>query len=159
MKRLFLMRHAKSDYPPGVDDHDRPLNRRGRLASTLMGAYLVEERAVPDLVYASSAARAQETWDRMLLDVPAETRPQLYHASAEAALVVARRAPESVGSLMLVWHQPGIRDAANRLTGGHDVPDFPTAQIVTLEFDADRWWDVGFGAGRLVAIAAPKDLV
>ncbi|MEL6793653.1 MAG: histidine phosphatase family protein, partial [Pseudomonadota bacterium] len=108
-KRLLLMRHAKSDYPAGIDDHDRPLNRRGRLASALMGAYLAEMETVPDLAYVSTAARAQETWARMGLGAPMEPRAPLYHASAETMLDMAAEAPDEVETLLLLWHQPGIR--------------------------------------------------
>ena len=153
------MRHGKSDYPAGVDDHGRPLSQRGRLAAALMGAWLRDEGLEPDLAYVSTARRAEETWARMGLDAPAAAQPQLYLASAETMLEIARRAPDDAGALIAVWHQPGIREAANRCLGGHVVRDFPTAQIVVIEFDAARWRDIGFGAGRLVAAAAPKRLV
>lgn len=159
MKRLLLMRHAKSDYPPGVGDHDRPLNRRGRLTATLMGAYLREEGAVPDLAYVSSAARAQETWRGLLLDVPAETRPTLFLASAETILDVVHEGPADARSLMLVCHQPGVQDAANQFLGAHLVHQFPTAQIVAIDFETDTWDRIAFGDGALIDVAAPKNLV
>src|SRR5215472_15626148 len=40
MRRLMLLRHAKSDRPPGVADHDRPLNRRGARDAGVVGTYL-----------------------------------------------------------------------------------------------------------------------
>lgn len=153
------MRHAKSDYPAGVTDHDRPLNRRGRLAAALMGAYLKDAGAVPDLACVSTAARAQETWAQMGLDAAMTPSPRLYHASAETALEIVREAPDNAETLLLLWHQPGICDAANRFTGARDVDDFPTAQIVALTIDISRWGAAAFGAARLQGIAAPKALV
>ena len=158
MKTLLLMRHAKSDYPLGASDHDRPLNRRGRLASALMGAFLDDAALVPALAYVSSAARAQETWARMRLKVKMETAPSLYHAMAEEALAAAQSAPEEAETLLILWHQPGIRDCANRLIGSREVHDYPTAQIVGIGFDC-RWSDIAFGLGRLQFIASPKSLV
>ena len=152
------MRHAKSDYPAGVDDHDRPLNRRGRLASALMGAWVAEAGA-PDLAYVSSAARAAETWARMRLDAPMETRKALYHADAETMLEVARQAPDTAATLLVLWHQPGIGDAANLLLGARLVPAFPTAQIVVIDVEVATWREIVFGEGALIDIAAPKDLV
>ncbi|MEL7465296.1 MAG: histidine phosphatase family protein [Pseudomonadota bacterium] len=158
-KRLLLMRHAKSDYPAGIDDHDRPLNRRGRLAAALMGAYLAEAARLPDLAYVSTAARAQETWARMTVEAQMEPRASLYHASAATMLEVAAEAPDGAETLLLLWHQPGIQDAANRLIGAHQVLDYATAQIVTLEVGIDRWRDLAFGGAQLVDVAAPKRLV
>ncbi len=43
---LILIRHAKSDYPPGVPDHDRPLNARGLRDAPRIGAWLATARAV-----------------------------------------------------------------------------------------------------------------
>lgn len=84
--RLILLRHAKSDWAAGLDDHDRPLNRRGRLAAALMGAWAREETLIPALALISSAVRTRETWARMGLEAPAETRPALYEAEAETIL-------------------------------------------------------------------------
>ena len=159
MKRLLLMRHAKSDYPAGVDDHDRPLNRRGRLAAPLMGAYLKEIDAVPDLAIVSTASRARETWARMRLRSDTSLNPALYHANADVMLDVARRARDEAETVLLLTHQPGVRDAANRLIGAHEVHQFPTAQIVSLDLEISDWSALAFGGAVLRDIAAPKSLV
>ncbi|WP_204322083.1 histidine phosphatase family protein, partial [Streptococcus pneumoniae] len=62
MHRLILLRHAKSDWPEGVADHERPLNGRGRRAAPLMGEAMVERGYVPERALVSSAKRTQETW-------------------------------------------------------------------------------------------------
>jgi phosphohistidine phosphatase len=63
MRRLMLLRHAKSDRPPGTPDHDRPLNRRGRDEAPLIGTYLAHNGLLPDGVLCSTAMRTRETWD------------------------------------------------------------------------------------------------
>ena len=63
MRRLMLLRHAKSDRPPGTPDHDRPLNRRGRDEAPLIGTYLAHNGLLPDRVLCSTATRTRETWD------------------------------------------------------------------------------------------------
>lgn len=160
MKRLILMRHAKSDWGrEGLRDHDRPLSLRGRLAAPLMAAWLREIGASPDVALVSSAARTRETWDRMAFDAADETHESLYHASAEAMLKVARGAPDAAGTALLLAHQPGIEDFADRLLDGERVDGFPTAKIAIVEFARASWRDLAFGAGALVAEAAPKTLV
>ena len=50
MKSLHLLRHAKSSWKdPGLNDHDRPLNRRGRQMAKMMAAYLRRVKIAPDL--------------------------------------------------------------------------------------------------------------
>ena len=159
MRRLLLMRHAKSDYPHGVGDHDRPLNRRGRLAAPLMAAWLREENAVPDLAFVSSAVRARETWTRMAMDGPAETREALYLFSASTILAQAKSAPDDARTLLVLCHQPGIEDCADRLLDGERVDGYPTAKIAAITFDASRWRDIDFRAGTLLWEASPKTIV
>src|ERR1700710_274986 len=62
MRRLILLRHAKSDRPAGVADRERPLNDRGRRAAAAVGAHLAREGFRPDLDLVSAAARTRETW-------------------------------------------------------------------------------------------------
>ena len=159
MKRLLLMRHAKSDYPAGLSDHDRPLNRRGRLASALMGAWLREAGMIPDLALVSSAARAEETWERMKLETPAARLKSLYLADACTLLEAARQAPDDAETLLILAHQPGLEECADRLLDGERIEGYPTAKIAVLSFDVDHWRDAAFGAARLLAEAAPKQLV
>ena len=63
MRRLMLLRHAKSDRPPGIADHDRPLNWRGRDEAPLVGTYLAHNGLVPDRVLCSTSERTRETWE------------------------------------------------------------------------------------------------
>jgi phosphohistidine phosphatase len=64
MRRLMLMRHAKSDWSVGGQrDHDRALAARGREAAPLIAAYMARHGLRPDRVLVSTARRARETWD------------------------------------------------------------------------------------------------
>src|SRR5262249_12077868 len=64
MKFLYLLRHAKSSWEePGLNDHDRPLNRPGRNAAKIMATYLRRSEIKPDLVICSTAIRAKQTLD------------------------------------------------------------------------------------------------
>src|SRR4051794_21334084 len=78
MRRLMLLRHAKSDWAqPGARDHHPPLTERGRDSAAKMGAYMARHALVPDLVIASTATRVRETLDLLL---PAfKTAPKLSH--------------------------------------------------------------------------------
>jgi phosphohistidine phosphatase len=61
MKNLLLLRHAKSAWPDGVEDHDRPLAERGRRDAPRMGAYMADVGIEPNVALVSSARRTQET--------------------------------------------------------------------------------------------------
>jgi phosphohistidine phosphatase len=70
--QLLILRHAKSSWKDtAVEDHERPLNRRGREAASAMGGYLAAEGLVPDLALVSSARRTVESWSRLVAEWPA----------------------------------------------------------------------------------------
>lgn len=168
MRRLVLLRHAKSDRPPGVADLDRPLNPRGRQAAPRMGAYIAEAGLRPDHVLVSPAQRTLETWDavRVPLDGnPGETVPTLYEAGAARILAAVQGAPDHAVTLLVVGHNPGLQDFATEVVGSGSKADrrrlatqFPTAALAVIAFEEERWADIAWSTGRLERFVRPKDL-
>lgn len=169
MRRLILLRHAKSDHPPNVADRDRPLAGRGREQAPLIGRYLASESILPDLALVSPAKRTQETW--MLVSAAfAETvarrdEPRLYAANAEAMIGVAAEAPEKARTLLLCGHNPGTHEAALALAGHGDRyalarlrQGFPTCAIAVLDFAVESWRDIEAHGARLDRFITPKSL-
>ena len=171
MKTLYLLRHAKSSRDdPELDDHDRPLSERGRWAATLMGGYLHDRGMRPDLVLCSSSRRTRETFRRVAdclggREPPARYERGLYLADSGRLLELVRAAPDEAGTLMLVGHNDGLPRLALRLAGAAEgdarerlTAKFPTGALAVLTFDVPSWREVADGAGRLVAVVAPKRL-
>ena len=166
MKRLFLLRHAKSSWDdPGLDDRDRPLAPRGRRASELIAGHLRREGIAPSLVLCSSARRTRETLERVIPALDASDvsmEDGLYGASSGGLLERLREVPEDIESVMLVGHQPAIQELALDLAGdGAELArvraKFPTAALATLLF-AGEWSELAPGSAELVAYVKPKEL-
>ncbi|MFN3688990.1 SixA phosphatase family protein [Salinarimonas sp.] len=168
MRRLILLRHAKSDWPHGLDDHERPLAARGRRDAPRMGAYLAAEMLLPDLALVSSAARTRETWALVAPALgPVEVReePRIYEASSERLLGIVRETPDVVRTLMLVGHNPGMEDLAMGLVGHGDRYAFarlrekyPTCGLAVIDLAAERWSEAVPREGRLDRFVTPKSL-
>ena len=161
MKTLLLLRHAKSSWSnPSLDDHDRPLNKRGKRAAPAMGALLADEGLVPDLIVTSTAKRARSTAKRVAracgYDGKRVKRGDVYLASPSVLLDVIAQTPESVGTLMLVGHNPGMEVLVFALTGHQER--FPTAALAHIALDIDPWRDVHDAGGRLIDLYRPRDL-
>ena len=166
MKRLFLLRHAKSSWDdPGLDDHDRPLAPRGRRATALIAEHLRRVRIGPILVLCSSAKRTRETLEGLLpaLD-PVEVliERELYGASSEGLMQRLHAVPDDVESVLLLGHQPAIQQLALHLSGdGSELErvraKFPTAALATLTF-AGEWSELGPRSAALVDYVKPKQL-
>jgi phosphohistidine phosphatase len=167
MKRLHLLRHAKSSWDdPALADHDRPLAPRGRRAAEAMAQHLRNEGIAPELVLCSPSARTRQTLTAIApgLGENADVRieSELYAASAATLLEVLHELPDEVSSVMLIAHNPGIQDLAVSLAGGGPAIErmrskFPTAALATLELDVS-WSELTPEGAELVGFVKPKDL-
>lgn len=168
-RRLILLRHAKSGWPDGVPDRDRPLAPRGQKAAPKIGAFMAKEKLVPDLVLVSPARRTQETWNLIAPSLPKKRDKRdieaIYEAPANRLLDVVRDTAATVRCLMLVGHNPGLQQLALALIGAgeadtiHKIGDkYPTAGLVELEFSLDLWSDLHAGMATLRRFVTPKSL-
>lgn len=162
---LILMRHAKSTWDdPLLSDEERPLNDRGRTAAPLIADWLVENGHLPEKVVTSAAVRTQETWacmaPKMPGDIPAESTPALYLASADTILNVIKT--QTAPSLLILCHNPGIADFAERIVktppDHKDFRRYPTAATTVITFDAETWQDVTWHSGTATDFTVPRDL-
>ena len=162
-KHLAILRHAKSSWAdPQVDDHDRPLNARGRHAATLVGQHLRAADRRPDLVLCSSATRARQTLD--LLDIPTSTHVlienEIYGASAGDLLLRLRQISGNPQSLLLIGHNPGVEDLVGLLimAGTPRPQKFPTAAVALLDLPVQTWTLLEPGTAELREFVVPRDL-
>jgi phosphohistidine phosphatase len=168
MKRLYLLRHAKSSWSdPDLPDRERPLAGRGRRAAKAMSRHLREAGVDPDLVLCSPARRTRETLERIepvFGRGAVRVEPGLYAAGADDLLALVCATPAHVESVMLIGHNPGLEELALVLARGSALRDqvsakFPTAALVTVEFGVAVWGEVSPGTGDVVAFVRPRDLV
>jgi phosphohistidine phosphatase len=164
--RLILLRHAKSDWPEDVADHERPLAKRGRRDAPLVGRWLGTSGCVPDAVVCSPALRARETWDLVSAELPPDAspavryEPRVYEASVLGLLMLVREFDPAWRTAMIVGHNPGLAE----LTVGLVDPDteevphaFPTAAVAVLGLSGS-WAEAAPGEGHLLAFATPAEL-
>lgn len=166
MKRLLLLRHAKSSWDdPSLADRDRPLAPRGHKAAERMAEHLRSSSPPVDLVLCSSALRTTETLEHMSRafgDAEMVVEDGLYGATGQELLDRLRQISEDVDGVALIGHNPGVQDLATALAGGGEGIErmhakFPTGALAVLEVDGS-WAGLGEGGGRLVAFVTPKDL-
>lgn len=170
-RRLIVLRHAKSAWPDGVPDHDRPLASRGRRDAPAAGRWLRKSGLVPDRVICSTAERARQTWQ--LAEEKLGAHPQtvfeerVYGATSAELLDLARHTPPGVRTLLIVGHDPAMHELTLDLAHvqSDDQDDealsrvrikFPTAAIAVLMFTGN-WPELGPGQAQLADFAAPSD--
>lgn len=170
MKTLTLLRHAKSGWDdPVARDFDRPLNPKGQRAAQTMGQHMRTLGLEFDHVLASPAVRVTETLEAVEAGYGTGLAPawdkRIYLASSAMLLDLVRELPDALGRVLLVGHNPGLEDLALYLVPDDGGPlrddieaKFPTASLVELQFDVDRWEDVKRGSATLTRFVRPRDL-
>lgn len=157
MKTLVLIRHAKSDWKHnGLSDFDRPLNKRGMRDAPLMAGKIREAGIRPDLIISSPANRALTTAAFMAdhFEIPfGDIRqiPSLYLGSPQDLLSALNNTADSVETLFLLAHNPGISYLASML-GNAELP-MPTCTAVILKLN-EGWKDL---QAEEFSIMKPKD--
>lgn len=167
MKRLGLLRHAKSDWDDvTLRDYDRGLNGRGRRGAALIGAHIAAQPVKWDFALASPAERVRRTLDASGLDLTVRFDERAYLADAAMLVELVKEFGDGAGAILLVAHNPGLQELVFRLVdpaGENRLLDeaaekFPTAAFALLELDIANWADISAGCGTLVHFARPRDL-
>lgn len=128
---LLLMRHAKSDYPDGVPDHDRPLAPRGIREAGLAGDWLRANAPAVDAVLCSTATRARQTLERTGIGAPVRYSARLYGATPGTMIEEINETAEDVGTLLVIGHEPTMSGLA--LTLADDLADDDGTDVAVLE--------------------------
>jgi phosphohistidine phosphatase len=120
-RQLVILRHAKSAWPDGVPDRQRPLNGRGRRDAQAAGLWIRDHVDRPDAVVCSPAERTRETLEIVAAELDDPPEPtfddEVYGAPPAALLEVVRRLPKATGTALLVGHNPGVEELVALLTG------------------------------------------
>ena len=161
MKKLYLIRHAKSSWSnPGLADFERPLNKRGLKDAPRMGKVLKKTLLKPDCVITSSARRAQETAEIIAdkIGFPVKkvvVEERLYGASAYELLEIITELDDNSDIVVLFGHNPGMTDLAN-LLNDVVIDNIPTCGIFVIEFDTKSWRKISEKAGTFISFDYPK---
>jgi len=161
MKALYLLRHAKSSWDnPSLADLERPLSKRGLKAASLIGKVMGKQGVKVDVVLCSSAVRTRETVKLALkaagLKQEVSYRAKLYAASADELANEISGLKDSVASVLLVGHNPGLADLLYDLCG--TVEHFPTAALARLTLQISRWGELRQGCGSLDWLIRPREV-
>ena len=164
----MVVRHAKSAWPPGVPDRQRPLGPRGQVDAPRVGAFLRERLGGPQLGAVSPALRARETWELLAVQlgpVPeVRTDDRIYDEWGARMIDVVRELPEEASTVVIVGHEPGVSrlvlqlaDRANPTARDRISTKFPTCAVAVLSLEMP-WAEVRPGAAALESFTTPRDL-
>lgn len=155
MKRLFLLRHAKTERDsPSGSDFDRRLTERGESDATAMGMAIRHLGLSFDLILSSPAARARRTAE--LAGLEPRFCEEIYYAPTGRLLGLVKQADNSATTMIMVGHNPGFEQLGAILTAENLV--MPTGSLVEIALSIEQWRDAGAARGRMVRFLKPKEL-
>jgi len=165
---LYILRHAKLRWSAEtLDDFGGGLNKRGKQNATLMGRYLRDAKLSPDMVLCSKAKRCKHTLKRLLAEGFSVDQQifsnKLYLASSNELIIVIKKTPNLIGSLMIIGHNPGLESLLVLLINDKTsssylsiASKFPTCAFVHIQIDTDCWTKLAPGSGTLYCTVTPK---
>ncbi len=166
-KQLLILRHGKSDWRIDCNDFNRPLKKRGKLATKKIAMYLQELTQIPDYIISSPAKRALDTAEIIcetmgLNKNQVHIDSQLYAACLKELFLVLADTPNNIERVLLVGHNPGLESLLLHLYEGNIETSekgklLATATLATLSMP-DHWDSFPKGCAKLVSITHPAEL-
>jgi phosphohistidine phosphatase len=162
MKTLLLLRHAKSSWKDEeLDDHDRPLNSRGKRDAPRMGQLIRDENLLPDVILCSSAKRCRKTAEHVIeasgYRSEMRTTGELYEADGEKLRQALASLADNPATVLLIAHNPGLEELLEALIG--EYTPLTTAALAKIELPIRHWHDLNEKTrGNLIHLWQPREL-
>lgn len=160
MKKLFIIRHAKSDWSnPFLSDFDRPLSKRGKTNAPFMGKLLKTKEIYPDLVLSSPAKRAKKTAQKIAKEIGFNKKEilfneNIYESSSNTLLNIIKSIDKKYNIVFLVGHNPGLNMIAYNLIRFDD--NIPTCGVLQIDLDIEYWNEISDYNSKLISFEYPK---
>ncbi len=173
MKTIYLLRHAKSGWSESnTEDINRPLNEQGRQNAVQIGHHILNQKIQPDLILCSVATRAQETLSYIRPFFPEyqaiQTKETLYLAASETLLEHLMTLEETMNSVLILAHNPGLHELAIKLGGRENfgtseilnqvMQRYPSGALTTVQNTSERWINLNQSESTLIDFICPSDL-
>ena len=163
MKRVIIVRHAKS-VPYGYDDDfNRDLSDRGEKDARNIGIELQKMGIIPDVMVSSPARRALKTARHIAQSLNFDLKQiieneDIYDGLTTAGFVeLINQLPETAQTAFFFGHNPGFHYFVSNLA--HDfVGDMPTCSTLAIDFDVEEWSQVKARSGKVAFHLVPRDL-
>ncbi len=162
MKNLLLMRHAKSSWKDEkLEDHERPLKKRGFKDTKLIAKVIKKNHLTPDLILASTAQRVKDTVETFVETINYKNElvysDKLYMGEPQDFIKILKKQAKDYDTVMIVAHNPGLETYLQIVDG--EIEAMPTAALGQLVLAIDSWEEISLESmGELTGFWTPKAL-
>jgi phosphohistidine phosphatase len=163
MKTLIIMRHAESSFSFSGNDFDRPLTKNGELEALIMSKKLSDKALLIDSIISSNAHRTSQTAIILSKSIQFDEskinwQSALYHAPTSQIIKCIEHCENSINTVLLICHNPGITDFVNQFI--HFItPNMPPAGMVAITLNIDNWSEFSIAKPSLLFFDYPTNFV
>lgn len=160
MKRVFIVRHAKSDWDNNLSDFERPLNKRGNNDAPIMAKKINDLGFRPDIIVSSTAKRAITTAKFFATEFDyahdcIQKEREIYDIGQRFTLKLITELPQTLNSVMIFGHNPDQSHLATLLSNTQ-IGNMPTCSVVGVEFNSQNWTNLLKATPKLLCFEYPK---
>ena len=160
MKKLILIRHAKSSWEAPLRDFDRPLTKKGIHDAHLVSSHIISHIPKSFLVWSSASKRASETAIIFAQNIsfPIESilfKEELYTFDERKLEQIIKLCPNDYDNLILFGHNEAITNFVNKF-GDVFIENVSTSGFVSINFDENNWNSIV--KGKTLKVIFPRDL-
>lgn len=162
MKKLFIIRHAKSSWKDSaLDDFSRPLSKRGKSDAPMMGNRLKKRKISPDIIISSPAKRAKTTAEIIAKELKYSKDilfdDEVYESTLTKLHEIVTKVDDNNTTLFLVGHNPSLNMLAEHYVDFSE--NIVTCGVLEIEFDCNRWMDIDAKNAKLISYDYPKKII
>lgn len=162
MKKLFIIRHAKSSWKDSaLDDFSRPLSKRGKSDAPMMGSRLKKRKISPDIIISSPAKRAKTTAEIIAKELKYSKdilfNDEVYESTLSKLHEIVTKVDDKNTTIFLVGHNPSLNMLARHYVGFSK--NIVTCAVLEIEFDCRRWKDASEKNAKLISYDYPKNRI
>lgn len=160
MKKIFIVRHAKSDWNNNLIDFERPLNERGHNDAPIMAEKIKSLGERPQLIISSPAMRAKTTAKYFaevfgFADECIEYHHEIYDIGQKFTIQMLTKISPKIDSVMVFGHNPDQSHLATYLSN-ENIGNMPTCAVVGVEMQTENWSEIKNAESRLICYEYPK---
>jgi len=161
VKTLLVIRHAKAESAFTLNDFERPLNERGKKDAPVMAKRVLDKKITVDAFISSPAKRAQKTAELFCETMGGKAGDvilvsTLYHAAPEIFYDVIKSVADTLNTVAVFAHNPGITYFTNELTTAVQVDNMPTCAVFAVRADITSWKDFAGTKKEFIFFDYPK---
>jgi phosphohistidine phosphatase len=161
MKKLTLIRHAKSSWNNPINDFKRPIIEEGIQKTIKVATETKNLFNDKSLIWVSSAERTKQT-AKLFLSIWCENgemqiqfKDDLYTFDLNQLEKIVKSCPNGYKNLILFGHNGAITDFVNKF-GDIFIDNVPTSGFVSIIFETNDWSTIG--KGKTDKIIFPRDI-